>query len=532
MANFLSKVRIDGVDANIKDASLTAALNTEITTRTAEDARMDAAIAAETAARTAAIDAETTARTAADQALQNAIDAEEAAREAADADILDRIQGSLLGNLPDKMYYARPVLRPEIPSGRTGQGGAPFKVNNTLYYAYPVIDGTNITAEIWIYDVEANTRVAILAGNFYHASTITVEGSTLYVTGGGNHPVVTVIDASIPASPAVDRVIDFSASMQHVFDFGTYKNGLYYVTPSLYDETYIYTYDMQNGVLSRSDIKIPADIKGLRQCCIYEPDSDTFAMLTSAEANIAFFNETGIVKTVALNSELGLVPTSETEGLAFLDGDIWINDTPWDYPWDTAATPGCVWVFDGNNPDLNRSFYGLGDTFVTVDPTAADGLHNAGTDGRNYMYPLTFKYLYDIQALASLTNLSEIRITIEADFTGSTLPLLGAGRNYYIALQNHLIGCVYQRGCRSNFFTGVNVNVNAHANWLRSVGSTKTWIFAYSMSDVQINENLSASSVYDVVYVERGGTIRLRSTASNTVINAAFCTRLEVLQTV
>lgn len=68
MANFLSKVKIDGVTANIKDASLTTALNTEKTTRANADTTLQGNI-----------DAEAAARAAADAVLQDEIDALSAA---------------------------------------------------------------------------------------------------------------------------------------------------------------------------------------------------------------------------------------------------------------------------------------------------------------------------------------------------------------------------------------------------------------------------------------------------------------------
>lgn len=82
MANFLSKVTIDGVKANIKDASLTVALNDEITARTNADTKLQDAIDAESSARAAAvldlagdIEDEAAARAAADTQLQNNINA-------------------------------------------------------------------------------------------------------------------------------------------------------------------------------------------------------------------------------------------------------------------------------------------------------------------------------------------------------------------------------------------------------------------------------------------------------------------------
>lgn len=80
MSNFLSKVQIDGVDAYIKDSSLTAALNTEITNRTAADQ---------------AIQDDIDDLAAADQTLQTNIDAEALARAAADAALEEELQDAI-----------------------------------------------------------------------------------------------------------------------------------------------------------------------------------------------------------------------------------------------------------------------------------------------------------------------------------------------------------------------------------------------------------------------------------------------------
>jgi len=187
MANFLSKVRIDGVVANIKDASLTSALNTERTNRKNADNTLQQAI-----------DDEETARTAADNALQQAIDDEETARTAADAQLESEIQNATgsVGNAQGALRFLFRMYDSLAP-----QAGC-YVGNNAFVLA--TIDTSSDSAKFYRIDLSTGSITAQntiagaghVNGMCYAPQTDTVYFAVGWLTGGTPQNTVIGINAT------------------------------------------------------------------------------------------------------------------------------------------------------------------------------------------------------------------------------------------------------------------------------------------------------------------------------------------------
>ena len=158
MSNFLSKVQIDGVDAYIKDSSLTAALNTEITNRTNADNALQQLVNTVTTD----LATEEAARAAADTSLQNAISSEAQTRAAADAELEAAIADATgsVGNIQADVNFMFRMYTNLAP-----QAGC-YVGNN--YYLLSAINTSNNEAVIY--------RINLATGSIETQATIAGAG--------------------------------------------------------------------------------------------------------------------------------------------------------------------------------------------------------------------------------------------------------------------------------------------------------------------------------------------------------------------
>lgn len=185
MPNFVSKLKIDGISADIKDASLTAALSTEISNREAADTALQNA----------------------DTALQNAIDAEAQARETADDALYDQIE-SLIQQSSEPFInltvnrYGTGIIKDTDDDFSGVQGFCMLDETSAAVYFADYNNHTNngrlrkmnVRSGIWSDD--------LLLEGAGHGQTVCYDGTFIYIlyfTGGSsavNTQKVTIVRAS------------------------------------------------------------------------------------------------------------------------------------------------------------------------------------------------------------------------------------------------------------------------------------------------------------------------------------------------
>lgn len=201
MPNFLSKVTIDGINADIKDASLTAALSTEITNREAADTALQNAIDAEAQARTAAINAEAQARTAADTTLQNGIDAEAQARAAADTNISNSVSQQISAAEARLSQQVTEEVQEAVGDAGDGIGGALKNKRIAVLGDSLTIGSGSALGHTWVEQLAER----------YGAITYNYGVSSSKISSGGDaahsEDMVTRIDAILNNHPTLDYFI-------------------------------------------------------------------------------------------------------------------------------------------------------------------------------------------------------------------------------------------------------------------------------------------------------------------------------------
>lgn len=183
MPNFVSKLRIDGINADIKDASLTAALSTEISNREA------------------AVTAERTAREAADTALRNAIDAEEDARAAADTNISNSVSQQISAAESRLSQQITEEVQEAVGDAGDGIGGALKGKKIAVLGDSLTIGSGNALGHTWVENLARD----------YGAITYNYGVSGSKISSGGSGPaasdMVTRIDSILAQHDSLDYFI-------------------------------------------------------------------------------------------------------------------------------------------------------------------------------------------------------------------------------------------------------------------------------------------------------------------------------------
>ena len=380
--------------------------------------------------------------------------------------------------LPDTIWNGTPVIRTLKEPGYGLQGMCVWPLDNPIYCAIGKASSSDITqGAVDIYNIATNSRIGTVAGSFYHATDITYSNGKLYVSAGGNAPIVIIVNVSDPMHPSIEQSINYSGSgIATVFGFGDYDEDSFYLVESLYNNGFIHLVDKTTMNITGQLCRVPKT-SGLYQTITYNRYFESFMFISSQFSNIAFFKPNGqTYKVVNLRKQYQFIPIGELEAVCSVGKTLYFSNNPTETSYASQVQHGAVWKCDIDSNMNNSEYttrYAQNNVFVWLSNNAS-GLNTENSDGNqfpgiNASYPIMLKYPEDLPAIAMLTD-NRITVQIKNDLTG-IIPLIGGSWfvEYDDSAASYKIPGIYVAGATAAFthiaqvpFSDVELTISGH----------------------------------------------------------------------